>query len=416
MDILKYEVTYAIKKHKKTMIVNADSKASAMSQVSQKTGGEIILVKQAKETRQEAFDKKLNLIKNTLFRSSIKTSDLIVIFKQIAVMVKAGMSITDSLREATNATKNKRLKEIIEDCVLQIEAGKTFNEALSKYESEIGNLSLSIIRMGEETGNLDEALYDLNRILEEMAYNKKKIKKAMKQPVITIVALIFAMIGLIVGVIPKFKTIFEGLGSELPSITQFLLALSDFFINYGGQLIGGLILLVFVHIKSVKLFPSYAFAVDKFKLKIPIIGTVIKYGLLARFLNVFNKLFLAGVSMTQAIDTAINTVDNLALREILEDIKYNMSKGESLSAILKETGLFVNMDIQMIKAGEEAGDLAPMLSSVSNRYKDEFDEIVDNLSSLIEPILLAVVAGMVLVLALGIFLPMWDLASAAKNH
>ena len=415
METKKYEVIYTLKKLRKSMIVIAENKSSAITQVAQKTGGDVLIVKDTKETFEESFQKSLAKFKNTLFKRKIKTKELIFLFKQLAIMVKAGMPITDSLKEANSATKNSRLQYIVEDCIIKIEAGKTFHESLQTYEYEVGQLAVSIIKMGEETGELSEALQDLNRILGEMAHNKARIKKAMKQPMITMVVLIGAMVGLIMGVIPKFKTIFEGLGADLPVPTQILLTLSDYFQEYGFQTLGGLVVLIFVHIKMTALSQRYAYATDSFKLKIPIIKNVIKYGMLSRFLTVFNKLFLAGIPMVQSVNTAINTVDNLKLKKKLEEIEYNISKGESLAKILEQTKLFVNMDIQMIKAGEEAGDLSPMLNSVSERYKEEFEEIVDNLSSLIEPILLLIVAAMVLLLALGIFLPMWNMGSAVKG-
>jgi len=331
-------------------------------------------------------------------------------------MVKAGMSITDSLREAVEATSNKRLKEIIEDSVSQIESGQTFASSLENYEYEIGKLSISIIKMGEETGELAEALYDLNQILDEMARNKARVKKAMRQPIITVSVLIMAMVGLIMGVVPKFKGIFSGLGADLPAPTQWLIFLSDSFQDYGKQILIVLFAIFYIHNKTKALNKSYEFKVDKFKFKMPAFGKIIKYGMVARFLTVFNKLLTAGVPMSEAINTAYNTVDNMYLKDILQKIEFKLSKGGTISQILYETGLFTTMDIKMIKAGEESGELNNMLMHVSNRYKEEFDNMVENLSALIEPILLALVTVMVLFLALGIFLPMWDLASAVKHN
>ena len=414
MQLQKFDVLYTAKGIKKTKVVMAESKIDAIAQVSSKTGGSVITVNLAKETSEEILRKKIKKIKETIFKSKIQTSELIGLFKQIAVMVKAGMSITDSLREAITATKNKRLIFIIEDCVQQIESGKTFNESLATYEYEIGKLSISIIRMGEETGELAEALYDLNEILDEMARNRARIKKAMKQPLITIGVLIIAMVGLIMMVVPKFKSIFSNFGSELPAPTQWLIFLSDSFQSYGWQIIVALIILIFAHGKARALNEKYAFKMDKIKFKLYIFGNIIKYGMLARFITVFNKLLKAGVPMSEAIDTAYNTVDNLYLKDVLKQIQFKLTKGGTLSEIFYETKLFVNMDIKMIKVGEDSGELNSMLTHVSNRYKEDFTEIVDNLSSLIEPILLAMVTVMVLFLALGIFLPMWDLASAVK--
>jgi general secretion pathway protein F/MSHA biogenesis protein MshG len=414
MELKKFDVLYSIKGMKKTITIVAENKPSAIAQVASKTGGNVLTVTPTKETSQEIAKKRIKIIKNILFKKAIKTDELIGLFKQIAVMVKAGMSITDSLRESVQAVNNKRLVEIIEDAVQQIESGKTFNEALLPYEYELGRLSLSIIKMGEETGELAEALYDLNEILDEMARNKARIKKAMKQPIITIGILIAAMVGLIVMIIPKFKTIFDGLGADLPMPTQWLIFLSDLFQNYGLHLILSLIAIIFIHNKTKALNQKYEFGVDKFKFKLPIFGKVIKYGMVARFITVFNKLLRAGVPMSESIDTAYNTVDNLYLKGILKQIKYKLTKGGTISEIFKETNLFTTMDIKMIKAGEDSGELNNMLNHVSNRYKEEFDTLVENLSALIEPILLAMVTVMVLFLALGIFLPMWSLASAVK--
>ena len=412
----KYEVLYKKKGIKKKVTVVAETKKDAINQVSLKTGGEIIIVQEAPEELEDKIKKIFLKIKNNFFKKKISVKDLIGLFKQVAVMVKAGMSITDALRESVSTMKNKRLKFIIEDSIIKIESGQTFNESLQQYIYEIGVLPISMIRMGEETGELAEALYDLNEILEEMDMNKRRIKKAMRQPIITMGVLILAMVGLIMMVVPKFKSIFANFGSELPAPTQWLIFLSDSFHDYGLYIIVSMGLIFFIHSKSKALNKKYEYNVDKFKFNMKIFGNIIKYGMVARFVSVFNKLMKTGVNVSEAVDTATNTVDNIYLKRKLEKIQQDFlnSKG-TLSEIFDETGLFESMDIKMIETGENSGELTNMLDHVSNKYKEDFKDIVENLSSLIEPILLAVVTVMVLFLALGIFLPMWDLASAVKH-
>lgn len=407
-----------IKKNKKINIIKviANSKSEAVSQVINNfSNDKIISVKVEPTTGFDNFKKKVTILKNQLFKSAIKPEELAVLYKQMAVMTKAGITITDTLRETSYSIKNKYLKEIVEKSVIKIESGKSLKEALSEYEKDLGRLSVSIISMGEETGNLAESLEYLIKILTEINTNRKKIKKAMRQPLITIGFAMLAMIGLVLLIVPKFENIFAKLGSDLPVPTKILVGMSDILMNYGAFVVGGIVVALFIHNKAKKSVVSYSFYVDKLKFKIPIFGTMIQNGMLARYLMVYNSLSTAGISLKESLDTAFNTVDNDYMRKILSEVSRKLEQGGNIASILKETGFFGSMELKMIETGENTGEINRMIGEVSNSYKAKFDEMVDNLSSYIEPILLILIAVMVTILALGIFMPMWGMGKAAKS-
>jgi len=411
----KYEVKYQNRNQVKKLIVMAEDKKDAMQQVTSKVDGKIISVKLAKVSFGEDISKKASQLKSQLKSSEIKTEDLAVLYKQVSVMTGAGMSIVESIKEANTVTKDKVLKEIMDTCVVQIGSGKSFSESLIPFEQEIGRLSVSIISMAEKTGDISEALNYLIKILDEINQNKRKVKKALRQPIITIIFMMIAMATMIVLVVPKFESIFAKLGSDLPMATKALLFISDSLMDYGYLMVGSIFALFFLNKQLRRKSAKYLYETDKIKFKIPIMGAIIKYGLLARYLTVYNALNSAGISISDSLDTAFNTIDNEYMRSIMMPIPKKLEKGGDLPSIFKDTGLFGNMELKMMSSGEKTGEVDKMIEEVAIHYKNVFNDKVDNLTSAIEPIMLLLVAGMVLFLALGIFMPMWGLASATRG-
>jgi general secretion pathway protein F/MSHA biogenesis protein MshG len=216
-------------------------------------------------------------------------------------------------------------------------------------------------------------------------------------------------------VVPKFKEIFEKLGAELPAPTKVLLFLEHAINTYGLFILAGIIAVVVYHKHMYKNSDEYKRKADEYYLKIYLIGNLIFYASMSRFMLIFTELVRAGIPIADALDTAVLTIDNEQIKEKLSIVKTQVERGSNLTDAFNETGLFEGMLIQMIKAGEAGGALDAMLEKVSDYYKEKFNNIIDNLSSYIEPILIGFIAGMVLMLALGIFMPMWDMASAVKN-
>jgi len=345
----------------------------------------------------------------------VNQDELIIVTRQMSVMLSAGISVNEVLEEAKNFTKNKTLQTILEQALDGINSGRSIAESVEYYKNALGSLTVSMIKFGEQTGSLDEALGMLSDTLENIRDNTEKFKKALRYPIVTVIAIAIAFTILILFVVPKFKSIFETLNAELPIPTLILLNLEWFLSNYGGYLLGFLILLFLVIKISYQKNKMFQRNFDKHILKLYIFGNIIYMTSINRFILSFAKLIKAGIPITDALQSSTFIIDNLYIKEKLENISASIQKGVNLTDAFKDTDLFESIVLQMVKTGESSGALDDMLIRVSDYYKMKFDNLVDNISSLIEPIMILFIAGMVLLLALGIFLPMWDMAGAVKS-
>ena len=236
----------------------------------------------------------------------------------------------------------------------------------------------------------------------------------MRYPLITLGAMGAAFTILIVYVVPKFKDIFDQLHTELPLPTKILLGLEYAFSHYGPLIIAIGIALFVTHKFMYKTNKEYKYNFDKFLLKVKIIGPIIEYSSISRFILVLTELSKAGIPLIDSLEIANGILENAILKEKIDGVIREINQGQSLTFALTKYELLDNITLQMISAGEEAGNLDTMLENASAYYKTQFDQIVDGVGDAIEPIMMAVIGGLVLLLALGIFMPMWNMASAAK--
>jgi len=287
---------------------------------------------------------------------------------------------------------------------------------MENFRFEVGNLTIAMVQLGEKTGNLDDALYSLADMLEEIRANIVKFKKAMAYPRNVMIAMAIAFTILISYVVPEFKAIFEKLNTELPLPTLILLKLEYLFNNYGLYLLTSLIIAFTIFRYLVNNYKDIRFGWHNILLKTYIIKDIVMYATLSRFTLVFSELIRAGIPIAEALETSISMIDNLPLKAKLSTVRASVEKGASLNEGLEDTKLFENMIIQMISAGEDSGTLDTMIKKVAEYYKMRFDAIIDGLNEAIEPIMLLIIAAMVLLLALGIFLPMWDMGNAVQGR
>lgn len=355
-----------------------------------------------------------NVFKN-MKKKKLKQDALIAAVRQLAVMTNAGISVHDALSELANSTDDENLKEILSTIAEDINSGQSLSNAMENFRFQLGNLTLAMVQLGEKTGNMAESLYTLANMLEEIRKNIIKFKKAMAYPRNVMVAMAIAFTILISYVVPKFKSIFAKLGADLPLPTLILLKMEELINGYGLYLIAGIILFVVIFKYLNNNVEEFKYRFHQVLNKTYLIKNIILYSTLNRFTLVFSELVHAGIPIAEALDTTIAMIDNLPLKDKLLVIRQTVEKGGTLHEGLEETGIFENMIIQMIKAGESGGQLDAMLKNVTDYYKMKFDAIIDGLSEAIEPIMLALIAGLVILLALGIFLPMWDMGSAVKG-
>ena len=412
-----FNVTVMERGQKRDELIKADTKMAAIKLVKHKLSASSVVIK-ATETSaplDESISELFSGLKKT-FKSKIPINDKISTIRQIAVMTDAGIAINDTLADVADNTHNKRLKEIYTKMNTDINAGNSMANAMEPYTTEFGHVALAMTNLGERTGNISESYHKLADILENIRDNTAKFKKAIRSPMITMAAMAIAFTILIMVVVPKFKDIFDRFKTELPLPTQILLNLEWAFSNYGLFILAGLIGIVV----AIKYFyqnnRDFKYAMDKMMIhpKFYLINKAIFLSTMHKYNLVFGELVKSGIPVSEALDTAVGMVDNLAIKEQLLTVNANIGRGMSLAESFEITGLYENMLLQMIKAGEAGGQLDAMLDKVTQYYDMQFQDLIDNLSAYIEPILLFFIAGLVLLMALGIFMPMWDLGKAVK--
>jgi len=366
------------------------------------------------------LEDQLRRFKESLFsnirKKKLKQDNLIAAIRQLAVMTNAGISIHDSLKEIAEATTDKTLQTVLGSMAEDINAGRSLSQSAHNFHFELGNLSLAMIELGEKTGNMAEALHKLADMLEEIRRNIIKFKKAMAYPRNVMLAMAIAFTVLISYVVPQFKAIFEQLHANLPLPTKILLFLEHLFNTYGLYVVAGIFIFVFAFRYTLNHNREFRFKWHQFLLRTYLIKNIIMYATLNRFTLVFSELVRAGIPIAEALETSIAMIDSLPLQEKLSTVRQTVEKGGSLNNGLAETKLFENMIIQMVSAGESSGQLDAMMQKVMEYYKMKFDAIIDGLSEAVEPIMLFLIACMVVLLALGIFLPMWEMGNAVQGR
>ncbi len=413
---MKYFEIHSLFKGKKAIkVIKAPNKNDAISMAKSKIPGVILNVKETSAPVEDQLENLKNNIMNAITKKSIQMKDLIAAIRQLAVMTDAGISIHDSIKEVSKATVDKTLKEIFEQVDDDLNSGLSLTESMMSFRHELGDVTIAMVELGESTGNMAESLEKLAEILEEIEENRQKFKKALRYPITVIIAIGIAFTILMVYVVPKFKDIFAKLHADLPVPTKILLFMEHMVNNYGHLLLIGLIATIVTFKYLLKNNTDFKAQYDRYILKVYLIGNITFYATLSRFTLVFTELIRAGIPISDALDTALLTLDNVHLKKKLAAVKTSVSRGISLTESFRDTGLFEGMLVQMIHAGEQSGTLDKMLDKVTGYFKSKFNEIIDNIAAYIEPILLAFIAGMVLLMALGIFMPMWDMAQAVKN-
>lgn len=359
----------------------------------------------------QALEKEDNI---SMFTPQVNIEDLVMFCRQMYSLANAGVPIMRAVRGLANTITSKRLKIALMDIQESLERGRTLSSALNNHPDIFNQLFVSIVHVGENTGKLDTAFKQLAGYLEREQATRKQIKSATRYPTFVIGAIVIAMVIMNIFVIPIFADMFNKFGAELPLMTRILLTSSEFFINQWYVLIIGCLTLFF-GVKKYLSTDSGAYNWDKTKLKLPIVGTIFQRSLLSRFSRSFSMMLAAGVPLNSALSLVAEAVNNRFMEEKILGMRGSIERGESLGRVAGASGLFTPLVMQMITVGEETGRIDELLEEVASYYESEVDYDLQNLTAKIEPILISIVAGMVLVLALGIFTPMWDMMGAVKG-
>ena len=412
-----FEVEYMANGRRQKMTLRANNRSEAQAIAKNKNAGVIVKVGETKSVPiEEQFADLISKVSTFLGGSKIKINNLIAAFRQLSVMTNAGISIHDSIKEVSKSTEDKRLKAIFATLNDDLNQGQSLTDAISKFKSELGDVVIAMVKLGESTGNMSESLHKLSDILQEVWENQRKFKKALRYPIIVMSAMAIAFVILMLFVVPQFREIFEQLGARLPLPTIILLSIESALSNYGLYILAGFIATIYAIRYLYKSSDDFKYKFDKFMLKVYLINKVIFYSTMSRFNLIFTELVRAGIPIADALETATLTVENQDIHDKLATIKIAVSRGVSLTEAFRDTQLYESMLIQMLSAGEKGGAIDAMLEKITDYYKAKFSDLVDNISSYVEPIMLLFMAGMVILLALGIFMPMWDLGNAVQGR
>lgn len=349
-----------------------------------------------------------------IFASHVEPSDLIIFTRQIYSLTKAGIPILRALNGLAESTNSKLLSTALFDILENMKNGYSLSVAMGLHPRVFSQLYVSLVQVGENTGQLDRIFLQLADYVEQEVETKKRIKSAMRYPSFVLIALAIAMVILNIYVIPTFANMFAKFNAELPWTTQVLLNTSSFFVNYWPFMLAFLTATI-VGLKLWLNSKKGSYLWDKWKLSIPIIGTVIERSLLARFSRSFAMMLTAGVPLNNALYLIAFAVDNHYLKEKMLDMRTEIEAGDTLLKTATNAKLFTPLVLQMIAVGEETGQVDELLNESADFYEREVDYDLKNMTSKIEPILITIVAGMVLILALGIFTPMWGMMGAMKG-
>ncbi len=342
----------------------------------------------------------------------VSLPDLIMFSRQMYSLNRAGVPVLRAMDGLARTARDPYMAQVIREVRNDLEEGRAMAEALRKHPRVFSPLYVSIVQVGENAGRLDEAFLQLANHLEQDKRTRDQVKAAMRYPVMVLVAIAIAIAVINVFVIPAFARLFAGFGEQLPLPTRILLATSEFTVSYGVWLLLGLAALVglFMWWKQT---PDGALRWDRFKLRIPIVGDIVLRATLARFGRSFVMASRSGVPITTALSLVARASGNAWVASRIEGMRQATERGEGMARSAANTELFTPLVMQMISVGEETGQMDDMMEQMADFYEQEVEYDIRQLNTYIEPLLLVVVGVLVLILALGVFLPMWDLAQAA---
>jgi MSHA biogenesis protein MshG len=349
-----------------------------------------------------------------LFPAKVQLVDLIQFSRQMHSLMKAGVPILSALSGLAAHTVNRTLAKTLTGVMESLQAGRDLSSSMAQFPAVFSVFYISLVRVGETSGRLEEVFQQLATYLQRDKKTRDQIKSAMRYPVFVLVAILVAISVINVLVVPAFAAMFAQFGAELPLPTRILIAMSDFTINRWELLLGGGVALVAggrMYVRS----EDGRYAWHKLLLRLPLIGKILYRAALARFSRLFALVQSSGIPIVTGLSVVARALDNDFIQERVLSMRDGIERGESLSNTAAGTGIFDHLVLQMLQVGEQSGATDDLLREVADYYDSEVDYAVEKLSASIEPTLTIILAVLVFLLAAGIFLPMWDLASVALH-
>ena len=374
------------------------------------TGSNLALVK-AQLRKQGIIPDKVKKKPKPLFGGSKKITpfDIAMLTRQLATMMKAGVPLVQSFDIVTDGLENKGLQDLVMSVRNDISSGTSFAGALRKHPKHFDNLYCNLVDSGEKAGALEKMLDRIATYLEKTELLKKKVKKAMTYPIAVVVVAIVVTAILLVKVVPQFESLFQGFGAELPVFTQMVVRLSDWMQAWWFVVLLGIVGTIFLFKEANRRSQKFSDFVDKYVLKLPVVGEILDKSAVAKFGRVLSTTFAAGVPLVDALDSVAGATGNAVYRDAIQRIKTDVSSGTQLQASMREQDIFPVMAVQLTAIGEESGNLDEMLEKVAEHYEGVVDDMVDNLTALMEPMIMSVLGVLVGGLIIAMYLPIFQM-------
>ena len=345
--------------------------------------------------------------------TSIKPAEVVLFSKKLSTMARAGLPVLDALKMAQDQINDKRLKQIITKVSSDLQGGNDLSTCFSRHPKVFDTIYINMIKAGETSGKLDIFLDKLVSILEKREKIKKDIKGALQYPIIILSIATIVTVFMIWKVVPVFANMYGGMGVELPGPTKFLINANEFISGYGGITSLGVFIFIFVlnsyFYKNNKAYISF---MDKFVLKLPLFGNIIIQATVARIALIKANLFAAGVDVLEILDISMASTTNVHFVASLEKVKRGVFSGEDMSKLIAKEDVFPLTYSQLIAVGERTGNLEEMFQQIAGFYEEEFDNVVKNLSAMIEPLSMVIIGGIVGTLLLAMYMPIFNAGSA----
>ncbi|WP_394130437.1 type II secretion system F family protein [Marinobacter nauticus] len=374
------------------------------------TGSNLALVK-AQLRKQGIIPDKVKKKPKPLFggKKKITPFDIAMLTRQLATMMKAGVPLVQSFDIVADGLENKGLQELVMSIRNDISSGTGFASALRKHPRHFDDLYCNLVESGEKAGALEQMLDRIATYLEKTELLKKKVKKAMTYPIAVIVVAIVVTAILLVKVVPQFESLFQGFGAELPVFTQMVVRLSEWMQSWWFVVLLGIVGVIFTFKEAKRRSPKFSDFVDKYTLKLPIVGEILDKSAVAKFGRVLSTTFAAGVPLVDALDSVAGATGNAVYRDAVMRIKNDVSSGTQLQASMRQQDVFPVMAVQLTAIGEESGNLDEMLGKVAEHYEAVVDDMVDNLTALMEPMIMSVLGVLVGGLIVAMYLPIFQM-------
>ncbi|MCP3907787.1 MAG: type II secretion system F family protein [Oceanicoccus sp.] len=345
-------------------------------------------------------------------KKPIKPADISIFTRQLATMMKAGVPLVQSFDIVAEGLDNPSMAELVTTIKNDVASGSGFAASISKHPNQFDELYCNLIASGEQSGTLEIMLDRVATYKEKSEALKAKIKKAMTYPIAVLAVATIVTGILLVKVIPQFAVSFEGFGSELPAFTQMVVALSEWVQEWWLIIVVAAIAAIFLFKEAVKRSPAVALATDKALLKAPVVGDIVFHSIIARFSRTLATTFSAGVPLVDALEAVAGTAGNIIYRDAIKKIREDVMTGQQLYSSIKATDLFPNMLLQMVSIGEQSGALDDMLEKVAIHYEEAVDNSVDNLTALLEPVIMSFLGIVVGGLMIAMYLPIFMMGAA----